>query len=297
MTGALSYRPSASPLHAARATAGACWALGLLAATVLVDEPLMLASVGAATLLAACGANVGRGVLRALRFALIIGLPMVMINVLVSREGLTVFARLGDLGPFGQGDLTVEALVYGLAIALKVTVVILICALGSLAIDPDEMLSACRRVSFRSALTSALTMRMVPLLAEDARRFAEAQRTRPDAASTSSLRRGALLIAATVGGALDRSLEIAATLEARGFAASSTRVRARKRPLSRHDLAFLCSGLAVLCLTLTAQLSGSAPFDAYPLLRCPITAATLCFCVAIVIAALAPFLDRRGIER
>jgi hypothetical protein len=39
-------------------------------------------------------------------------------------RGLTVFARLGDLGPFGQGDLTVEALVYGAVIALKVTLMI-----------------------------------------------------------------------------------------------------------------------------------------------------------------------------
>ncbi len=37
----------------------------------------------------------------------------VVVNVLVSREGLTVFARLGDWGPLGQVDLTVEAVVYG----------------------------------------------------------------------------------------------------------------------------------------------------------------------------------------
>jgi len=34
---------------------------------------------------------------------------VVLVNLLVSRDGLTVFARLGDLGPFGQGDLTLEA--------------------------------------------------------------------------------------------------------------------------------------------------------------------------------------------
>ena len=51
--------------------------------------------------------------------------PIVAINVLVSRDGLTVFARLGDLGPFGQGDLTVEAVVYGAVIALKVTLLML----------------------------------------------------------------------------------------------------------------------------------------------------------------------------
>ena len=73
-----------------------------------------------------------------LRTALIVGLPIVVINVLASRQGLTVFARLGYLGPFGQGDLTVEAVVYGAVIALKVTLLMLITTLASLAVTPTR---------------------------------------------------------------------------------------------------------------------------------------------------------------
>ncbi|HEV7942558.1 MAG TPA: energy-coupling factor transporter transmembrane component T [Solirubrobacteraceae bacterium] len=295
MTGALSYRPSASPLHAARATVGACWALSLTIAVVVIDHPLVLVSIGVACLTASFAVGVGRQVARALRVALAIGVPLVIINVLVSREGLTVFARLGNLGPFGQGDLTVESLVYGLVIALKVSIVILVCALGSLAVDPDELLSACRRISFRSALTTSLTLRMVPLLAVDAQNLAQAQRTRPDAATMGSLRRRALLLAASVGGALDRALDVAATLELRGFATAG-RVRRRRRPLSRHDLAFAGSAAGVLVLTLAVRLSRAAAFHAYPLLRVSTSTATLGFCVAIAAVALAPFLSRRGIE-
>lgn len=293
--GALSYRPSASPLHAARATAGACWALSLTVAVVLVDHPLVLAGIGLACLLAAFAAGVGRQVAGTLRMALLIGLPIVIINVLVSREGLTVFVRLGDLGPFGQGDLTLEALVYGIVIALKVSIVILICALASLAVDPDDLLAACRRISFRSALTMSLTLRMVPLLAQDSQRLAEAQRTRPDAEATGSLRRRTLLLAASVGGALDRALDVAATLELRGFA-TAARVRRRRRPLSRHDLAFAASAVSVLAIAIAARLTTAAGFNAYPLLRVSISAATICLCVAILAATLAPFLSRRGID-
>ncbi len=293
--GALSYRPSASPLHAARATAGACWALSLTVAVVLIDHPLILAAIGAAGLLAAFAAGVGRQVARTLRLALAIGIPIVLINVLVSRQGLTVFARLGDLGPFGQGDLTLEALVYGTVIALKVSIVILICALASLAVDPDELLGACRRISFRSALTASLTLRMVPLLAADSQRLAEAQQTRPDAQETGSLRRRALLLAASVGGALDRSLDVAATLELRGFA-GATRVRRRRAPLSRHDLAFAASAGCMLAIAIAACFGAAARFDAYPMLRMSVSTATVGLCVAILAATLAPFISRRGID-
>ena len=64
-----------------------------------------------------------------------------LVNVLVSREGLTVFARLGDWGVLGQVNLTVEAVVYGLVLALRLLVVTLACLLIVCAANPDELLA------------------------------------------------------------------------------------------------------------------------------------------------------------
>lgn len=300
MVAPLTYRSVPSPLHATRAAIAALWVASLAAAALLLYHPVVLAGIGLAVLTAGFGAGVGRDAARSLRFALPLAVPIVVINVLISRQGLTVFARLGDLGPFGQGDLTVEAAVYGSVIALKVSIVILLGALASLAIDPDEMLAIFRRLSFRSALTASIALRMVPLLAHDVQRLAEAQRTRPGGAASrrgvAALRTRALLVGATVGGALDRAMDVAATLELRGYATAKAG-RGRSRPLSRHDLAFLASAFAVVALALGGRIGGAASFDAYPLLHMPTSAVTLGLCVAIALVALAPFLDRLGIER
>ncbi|HEV2997832.1 MAG TPA: energy-coupling factor transporter transmembrane component T [Solirubrobacteraceae bacterium] len=318
------YRRLPTPLHAARAGVGALWAGALCGAALLVYHPLALIALTLAVLGAAAWAGVGREAGRALRTGLIVALPIVTVNVLVSREGLTVFARLGDLGPFGQGDLTVEALVYGAVIALKVTLLILITTLASLTIDPDELLRALRRLSFRSALTASLATRMVPLLAADAQRLAEAQRTRPGGAPRGARGR-VLLLGALVGGSLDRAMDVAATLELRGFAAASSfgfprfspssdsglgsRLRWRwrrrerprqagrlRRPWSRHDLAFAASGLAVLALALAGRLTDVASFEAYPLLQMRLDAVTVALCAALVVAVLLPMCDRRGAD-
>jgi energy-coupling factor transport system permease protein len=322
------YRRLASPLHAARAGASAMWALALTAAVLMLFHPLVLLALTLAVIGAGYGAGVGRQLTRTLRTAAIVVVPIVAINVLVSRDGLTVFARLGDLGPFGQGDLTVEAAVYGAVIGLKVTLLILVTTLASLAVDPDELLRVFRRLSFRSALTASLSTRMIPLLAADSERLAEAQRTRPAGAPTGPRARVALL-GAVVGGSLDRAMDVAATLELRGFAAPrrpprrslASRLGARgagspsvahfpgagqsaslyasrpgRRPWSRHDLAFACSAVAVLALCLLGRLGGAASFDAYPLVHMPVTAATGALCVALMAAILLPFADRRGID-
>jgi energy-coupling factor transport system permease protein len=308
---AFSYRRLASPLHAARAGVAATWALALSVAALLLFHPLVLLALVGAVIGAGYACGLGGTLMRSLRTAAIVSVPIVAINVLVSRQGLTVFARLGDLGPFGQGDLTLEALVYGAVIALKVTLLILITTLASLSVDSDQLLSGLRRVSFRSALTVSLSTRMIPLLAADARRFAEAQRTRPHPPRAARAR--VALLGAVVGGSLDRALDVAATLELRGYAQGATGRRGCARgcaaPVggapaagvraapSRHDIAFACSALAIVALAVAGRLSDAASFDAYPLLQMPVGVETLVLCVALLAAALLPFCDRRGIQR
>jgi energy-coupling factor transport system permease protein len=292
----IAYRPRASPLHAARPTIAAAYGLAIALAALIVEHPLLLTALLIAVLLAAFGAGVERDLLRAARVSAVpIVLLSVLVNVLVNRQGLTVFARLGDWGVLGQVNLTLEALVYGLVFGLRLLVVTLACLLVVCAADPDQLLVACRRVSPHSALTAALATRLLPVLSADARRLAEAQRCRPDGGAHGARGRLAIL-RATVSGALERSLDVAAVLEMRGYG-SRRRVARERRPRSRHDIAFAAAALALLAIAVLAQLSGDAPFDAYPLVHAPFSPAAFLLAGLFILVAALPFLDRRGIER
>jgi energy-coupling factor transport system permease protein len=104
-----------------------------------------------------------------------------------------------------------------------------------------------------------------------------------------------LLLGAVIGGSLDRALEVAATLEVRGFA-SAPRAPRNARPWSRHDLAFAASAAAILAIALLGRIAGAAFFRAYPTVQMPIHTGTLVLAPALVLAVLLPFCDRRGIE-
>ena len=110
-------------------------------------------------------------------------LSIVLINALVTREGLTTIVRLGDLPILGVTDVTLEATVYGAILGLRAATLILCGALYSLAVDPDAVLGLMRGISFRSALTASIANRMVPVLLRDSRRLADAQRCRPGQAA------------------------------------------------------------------------------------------------------------------
>lgn len=286
----MTYRRRASPLHAARAGVGALWCLSLGGTAVAYSHPLSVAALLVATLGAALLAGVGRGVARAFVYGVPFAAAIAIVNALVSRDGVTVLLTSNPLPVVGPLDITLEALVYGGILGLRALVLLLAAgALLAAAIDPDDLLRGLRRLSVRSGVTAALATRMLPVLARDARRLADARRAVTGAPPTGAER--VALLRAVTAGALDRATDVAATLEVRGFAGSFRPPR-RERPWSRHDTAFLASacGLCVLAIV------DWAPFSASPRLEAGSLGGALLFAAVLLFCALAPFLDRRGIE-
>ena len=121
-------------------------------------------------------------------------------------------------------------------------------ALHSAAVDPDDLLRAFRRVSFRSALTAALATRLVPVLARDARRLARRAALPRRRAGAAARRSCAPWRAArwTAPSTSPRRSRCAAT------APPGARRAAARRPWSRHDLAFAASAVALALLGIGA---------------------------------------------
>jgi energy-coupling factor transport system permease protein len=286
----IAYRRRRSPLHAARASAGCAYCGALALAALVLDQPALLLLLGLLAVAAGALAGVGRELRRAALLAVPLALLAALVNPLVAREGLTVIARLGEVPVLGQLDITLEATVYGAVQGLRIAAVVLAAALYTAAVDPDEVLRLLRRVSFRSALTATLATRLVPVLARDGRRIADAQRCRPGPPPGR-----VALVRATTAGALDRAVDVAAALEVRGYA-GARRPRRAPRPWSRPDLAFAASAAALAALAIAGRAAGWAAFDAYPRLHAAGGPAPVLLGFGLLVAALAPFLVRRGLR-
>lgn len=287
------YARRASPLHAARPVVGVAWCGALVAAALVVDHPLLLGALLFAVVGAGLAARVGDRLARTARIAVPIGVMWLLIEPLVLRDGLTVIARLGELPPFGRLDITLEATVAGAIFGLRAIVVILAFGLYSAAVDPDELLRLFRRRGLRSALTVTVATRMVGVLERDARRMADGQRCR----GTGEPSRLAL-VRTVAGGALERALDVSAALELRGYGAGPAGAGGpRAGGWSRHDLAFAASAAAIVALIVLGETSGAAAFAWNPRLEAAGLVASGPLAAALLIVALVPFLDRRGIAR
>jgi energy-coupling factor transport system permease protein len=294
------YVRRASPLHAARASVAAAYAVALVCVVLTFENPVELAALAIAIASATILAGARRMLLRAALYAVPFALLIALVNPLVADEGLTVLARLGEIGPLGKIDVTLEGLTFGAILGLRALLVVLASsALLAATVDSDELLRGFRQISVRSALTAALAVRLVPVLGRDARRLADARRCRPDATARPGPAERLQIVRAVATGALDRALDVAATLEVRGYAtpAVSGRVRRLREPWSRHDVAFAAAATAIVVLAAGARLLEVAGFDAYPRTVVASGAAEWLLALALVVVALAPFADRRGIAR
>jgi energy-coupling factor transport system permease protein len=280
---------SRSPLHATRASVGGAWCLALGAVPICSEHPALLVAVLFVEVVVALAAGLGSELRATVRWGLPFGFAVMAINVLVTRDGATVLFRGPNVPWAGQIDLTLEALAYGAVLGLRILAIFGTAIFLAAAVDTDELLRALRRVSLRSGVTAALALRLFGVLRRDASRLADAQRCLPGGGAS----RLQVLHAVTTG-ALDRATDVAATLEVRGFGAGGRPPR-MPRPWSRHDLAFAASAVALLGIAVGVLAGVWGEFDAYPRLHAPLTLATLLAIAALVLSAVLPFADRRGV--
>ena len=281
------YRRLPSTLHSARAGVASLYCIAFSLAAALFPHPVVLAAVAVAVIFAGVAAGVGRElVTRSLRLALPFAVLVVVINGLVSQRGATVVFRGGTI--LGHRfDVTAESLAWGAVTAMQICCVFLAFGLFAAAVDPDELLKLMRRISYRSALTGSLATRLVPVIARDAARMGDAARCRPRPPGRLEVTRAALT------GALERSVEVAAALEVRGYAAARPPRRARKR-WSRHDWRVMFGTVLVAGAAIVASATGTAWIVHDPTLRIALGVPELALIAAIVAGGVLPFAGARA---
>lgn len=281
----LAYAPRSGPLGSARPWIAALYLAPLAICAFSFSNPIVLLAAGVAALAAGCASGAGASLRQPLRWSVALGLMVIVVNGLASQRGATILLRGWDLPVLGQIDISAEALAEGGVLALRIIVALLVFAVWSACVDPDRILRAIRPFAARSALTATVIARMVPLAAADIARLSEAGRLRgPSAAPLGR----STLARRMVAGSLDRSVDVAATLELRGYGLG---VRSR---LPRHarepgEIALVCAGAAMLASMLAAALTGIAGFEAYPRISIDADPATLAIAAAIPALAMLPF--------
>jgi energy-coupling factor transport system permease protein len=185
-----------------------------LAAAALLTDHWQVPVVITAVLLALClRAPVSR------RWPYLLGClttagAVLLITPLLVVEGSEVIWSGPVVPVLGQLDVTTEELAGAAVQAVRLAAVTLAFAVYALLLDHDSLLRSAR-FARRSALVVALATRLVPTLERDVHGLVEALRGR--GVEVEGVRGRAGLLSPIVSGSLERALNLAEAMEARGY--------------------------------------------------------------------------------
>ncbi len=216
---------------------------GLAAAALLAEQAASVAAI-AAVLLAVCLRAPRKRHWPYLVGALGSALSVFLVSPLVSHLGTHLVWEGPDLPVVGVLDVTGEELAAAGFQALRLAALALAFSAYALLLDHDRLLQSAG-FARRSVLAAGLATRFIPTLERDAAGFVEALRGR--GVAVRGIRGHARLLSPLLAGSLERSLNLAEAMEARGFGRPG-RTRVPTPPWTRLDRAALVLTPLVIAL-------------------------------------------------
>lgn len=218
--------------------------LAAFAATALLAERWITVAAIAAILLAACLRAPAKRRRIYLFGALSTALAVFLVTPFVETVGYHVLWTGPTVPVLGTLDVTREELAGGAFQALRLLDVALAFAAYSLLLDHDRLLMAAGWAR-RFSLAAGLATRLVPTLERDAAGFLEALRGR--GVAVAGMRGHARLLSPLLAGSLERGLNLAEAMEARGFGRAG-RTRAPRPSWRAADYAAILGGAGLVAL-------------------------------------------------
>jgi energy-coupling factor transport system permease protein len=281
----IAYVPRRTPIAGAGALAASVYLGSFAVVAFIYSNPIVLGAAGLAVVIAGLCAKAERALATSARWGLSLGVFIVIVNGLVAQRGETIIIYGLWLPLLGHTDVSAEALAEGGVLALRILVVLMAFSVHAACVDPDRVLRLLRPLARRSALTATLIARLVPLAAADYARLGEAAALRGPAAAPVGR---AAMARRLVAGSLDRAVDVAATLELRGYAHGAPG-SARGGPPARYASRFLVAGIAIAAIAVAARIAGVGAYDSYPTVSIDLGAATLALAAVEPVLAALPF--------
>jgi len=192
---------------------------------------------------------------------------VLIINPLLSREGQTILWHGPRIPVIGVMDISLEAALYGLNMALRLFLLIAVFAMYNLMMDPDRAMSAVSRVARKSAVVLALTVRLLPGMVSQARNVADIQRARGVNLDTGGIyqrwKKRIPFLRVMLLTSLENSWHTAEAMEARAFG-SGPPTRYVTEVWRPRDTWIAAAVAAALLTAVAGLLSGAGSYEFYP---------------------------------
>lgn len=205
---------------------------------------------------------------RILKFALIFLLPMMLIagavNPLFNHRGVTILRYMGD------NPLTLESIMYGIAIAVMFGAVILWFSCVNVIMTSDKLMYLFGRLMTSLSMVFSMVLRFVPKFKAQIRLISNSQKCIGRDISDGTLREraghGIKILSVMISWALENAIDTADSMRSRGYGLPGRSSFALYRFDSRDIKALICLALLIL-LVLSGGIAGENNIQYFPSIK------------------------------
>ena len=208
----------------------------------------------------------------------------VLVNGLLAHVGATVVVVLPTWLPLVGGQLTTEGFIEGGAIALALVAAVSVTAVLSLVLEPADLVDALPRPLHRTGAALGAALNLVPATAASFMAVRDAQRLR--GWRPKGPRAVVDLAVPVLLGAIERSTQLAESMEARAFGSGPRTSAADRERSGRAGLVAALAAASIVVLVV-ARLTGGPAWYPYPTPSVPAVTAGLLAPALLVAAAAA----------
>lgn len=227
------------------------WTLAAAVSALTIRNPLYLAIIALACWLVYMAEGRGSALARSwgglIRLGALVWLFTIPFNALMLHQGERVLFRLPDRWPLVGGNITLEAVVHGGASGLAIWVLLVIFSVFNVCVDASQLLRLAPPFLYQAGVVTSIALTFMPQMLLSAREIREAQRIRGH--RFRSWRDLLPLIAPLLTTSLEHAIQLAESMESRGFGGQLTdltpRSTTRWRLLMLFGLGLLLCGLFV----------------------------------------------------
>jgi energy-coupling factor transport system permease protein len=268
------YKNKETAIHKLNPFCKLGWVTSIFVIALIINNPVHLLLIFLATLPVVAAARVWREWASVMKFAFFLCLAIIIINALVSSHGSQVLWRIPFRMPLiGTPVLTVEAVLFGAGMSLRLLAVLSAFAVLTFTTHPDDlMLSMIKmKLPYKSVLVTSLTTRFIPTLIDDVERISDVQRARGLELDRGNLfrriRSRMAIIIPLLSNSLDRTVQVAEAMESRAFGHGESRTYYHEVKLSKFDVWILMGSILPLVIGVLVRWLGQGDYQYYPALE------------------------------
>ncbi len=270
----LRYKKKGTVIHKLNPFGKLAWVTSIFVLALIFNNPIYILLLFLSTLPLIIAARVWREWASLMKLTLYLCLAVIVINALVSTHGSHILWQAPFRVPIiGTPIITLEAILFGGAMSLRLLTIISAFSVITLTIHPDDLMLSMLKVKlpYKTVLVTTLSTRFIPTLIDDAERISDVQRSRGLEIDKGRLlqkigSRMAIIIP-LLSNSLDRTVQIAEAMESRAFGSGQKRTFHKEIKVSHIDIIALTCGLLICALGIFARLSGYGGYQYYPTLE------------------------------